>query len=257
MNGTIEVVPIPAFRDNYVWCLRNATHAVVVDPGDAEPVFAYLARQHLTLSAILATHHHNDHIGGIGALVQRHQVPVHAPYDERIDNVTDRVREGGTVRLRDLDLMLQVIEIPGHTLTHVAYYGANMLFCGDTLFACGCGRLFEGTPQQMVESLAKLARLPDETRVYCGHEYTQSNLRFGRTVDPSNPILEDWAHEADDLRRRDRPTLPTPLAREKHANPFLRCDDPTIVAAASRAAGKPLDGAVPVFAALREWKNRF
>lgn len=132
-----------------------------------------------------------------------------------------------------------------------------MLFCGDTLFACGCGRLFEGTPRQMVESLTKLARLPDETRVYCGHEYTQSNLRFGRTADPSNPILESWTREADELRRQGLPTLPSTLGREKQANPFLRCDDPDIAAAAAHAAGRMLDGTVPVFAALREWKNNF
>lgn len=257
MSETIEIVPIPAFRDNYIWCLRKARHAVVVDPGDAEPVRAYLARERLTLSAILATHHHSDHIGGISALAQCHKVPVFAPFDERIDNVTDRVRGGDIVHLRHFDLALQTLEIPGHTLTHVAYYGANILFCGDTLFACGCGRLFEGTPRQMVESLATLAHLPDETLIYCGHEYTQSNLRFGRAVDPSNPILEEWACEADQLRRRGLPTLPSTLGREKRANPFLRCTDPVIAAAAARAAGQRLDGPVPVFAALREWKNQF
>lgn len=257
MSETIEVVPISAFADNYIWCLRKGGHAIVVDPGDAEPVTAYLSREHLALSAILATHHHADHIGGIGALVERHPMPVYAPFDERIDTATDRVREGDIVRLPHLGLALQVLEIPGHTRTHVAYYGANMLFCGDTLFACGCGRLFEGTPAQMVDSLTKLAQLPDDTLVFCGHEYTLSNLRFARTVDPSNPLLASWAREAEGQRRRNLPTLPSLLGREKKANPFLRCDDPAVGAAAARATGQPLAGAVPVFAALREWKNRF
>lgn len=257
MNESIQVIPIPAFRDNYIWCLRDQNHAAVVDPGDAAPVRAYLARENLELSAILATHHHNDHVGGIGALTRNHPVPVYAPFDDRIDHVTDRVGEGDIVRLPQFELEFRVLEIPGHTLTHIAYYGANMLFCGDTVFACGCGRLFEGTPLQMLTSLTRLSTLPEETLVYCGHEYTQSNLRFGRTVDPSNPTLEAWEEEANDLRRRQQPTLPSSLAREKRANPFLRCDDPVVAAAVGRETGQALTGPVAVFAALREWKNRF
>jgi hydroxyacylglutathione hydrolase len=257
MSESIRVVPIPAFRDNYIWCLRDESRATVVDPGDAEPVFSYLAREKLVLSAILATHHHSDHVGGIGALTRRHRVPVYAPSDDRIDGVTDHVGEGDIVSLPEFGLEFQVMEIPGHTLTHIAYYGPNMLFCGDTLFACGCGRLFEGTPRQMLASLTKLAGLPEHTRVYCGHEYTQSNLRFARTVDPSNALLETWSREAEDLRRRGQPTLPSSLDREKRGNPFLRCDDPLVVGAASREATEALAGPVAVFAALREWKNRF
>jgi hydroxyacylglutathione hydrolase len=256
MNESIQVIPIPAFRDNYIWCLRDQNHAAVVDPGDAAPVRAYLARENLELSAILTTHHHNDHVGGIGALTHSHPVPVFAPFDDRIDHVTDRVGEGDVVRLPRFELEFRVLEIPGHTLTHIAYYGPNMLFCGDTLFACGCGRLFEGTPLQMLTSLTRLSTLPEETLVYCGHEYTQSNLRFGRTVDPSNPALRAWEEEANDLRRRQQPTLPSSLAREQRANPFLRCDDPVIAAAVCRETGQALTGPVAVFAALREWKNR-
>ncbi|MET1084367.1 MAG: hydroxyacylglutathione hydrolase [Burkholderiales bacterium] len=257
MSPSFQVIPIQAFNDNYVWCIRDRARAVVVDPGDADPVFAYLAVEHLQLSAILATHHHNDHVGGIGALVTAHPVPVYAPFDERIDYVTHRVRDGDVAELHEFELTLRVVEIPGHTRTHIAYYGANLLFCGDTLFACGCGRLFEGTPAQMHASLAKLAALPDDTRVYCGHEYTRSNLRFGRTVDPTNPALADWEREADEQRSRNRPTLPSLLAREKQANPFLRCEDPVVVAAANRYAAETLSDPVKVFAALREWKNRF
>jgi hydroxyacylglutathione hydrolase len=257
MNECFQVVPIRAFRDNYIWCIRRGNHAAVVDPGDAEPVFEYLADQRLELSAILATHHHLDHIGGIGALTQSHSVPVWAPVDDRIDCATNRIDEGDLVPLPELGVALRVLEIPGHTLTHVAYYGPNLLFCGDTLFACGCGRLFEGTPFQMVTSLAKLAALPDDTLVYCGHEYTQSNLRFGRVVDPLNPVLVDWEQETTELRNRQQPTLPSTIGREKRGNPFLRCDDPTIAAAARRHAGQELGGPVEVFAVLREWKNVF
>jgi hydroxyacylglutathione hydrolase len=184
-------------------------------------------------------------------------VPVYAPEDDRIEHATDRVSEGSVVSLPEFRLSLRVLEIPGHTLSHIAYYGPNVLFCGDTLFACGCGRLFEGTPLQMLTSLGRLAALPDETRVYCGHEYTASNLRFGRTVDPSNADLAAWDEEVAKLRSRGAPTLPSSLAREKGLNPFLRCGDPVIAAAARRAAGRALPTPVDVFAALREWKNRF
>jgi len=257
MNAAVEIVPIPAFQDNYIWCIRSGTHAAVVDPGDAEPVRRYLAAERLSLSAILATHHHSDHVGGICALVRTQPVPVYAPHDDRIDCAPTRVAAGDVVALPEFGLTLRVLEIPGHTCSHIAYYGPNMLFCGDTLFACGCGRLFEGTPLQMLTSLTRLAALPDNTLVYCGHEYTRSNLRFGRAVDPSNPALAAWDQEAAERRRRGLPTLPSLLAREKRANPFLRCDDPAIAAAAGSEAGRVLRSPVDVFAVLREWKNRF
>jgi len=257
MNSSFRVEPIHAFNDNYIWCIRDHNAAAVVDPGDANPVLEYLATEKLRLTAILATHHHADHVGGIPALLAAHPVRVFAPFDDRIEAVSDRVADGDVAELPDFGIALRVIEIPGHTRTHVAYYGANLLFCGDTLFGCGCGRLFEGTPLQMHASLARLAALPDDTRVYCGHEYTLSNLRFGRAVDPENPLLRAWEQEATEQRRINRPTLPSLLAREKRANPFLRCGEPAVAAAARREAGAALAGPVEVFAVLREWKNRF
>jgi hydroxyacylglutathione hydrolase len=257
MSSSFRVVPIRAFNDNYIWCIRDHRSAAVVDPGDADPVLAYLRQEGLHLVAILATHHHADHIGGIPALAAAHPAPVFAPFDDRIDGVTHRVAEADVAELPAFDIALQVLEIPGHTRTHVAYYGANLLFCGDTLFACGCGRLFEGTPTQMHTSLARLAALPGDTSVYCGHEYTLSNLRFGLAVDPANPVLRAWEREATEQRRTNQPTLPSVLAREKQANPFLRCDDAAVAPAARGESGALLESPVEVFAALREWKNRF
>jgi len=257
MDASFQVEPIHAFNDNYIWCIRDHATAAIVDPGDAGPVFKYLAKEKLHLSAILATHHHADHVGGIAALASVHPVPVFAPFDDRISAVTHPVGDGDLVELPVFNIALQVLEIPGHTRTHVAYYGANLLFCGDTLFACGCGRLFEGTPMQMHASLTRLAALPDETLVYCGHEYTLANLRFGLTVDPGNAALRAWEREATEQRSLNRPTLPSVLAREKQANPFLRCEDPGVAARASREARTALSNPAEVFAVLREWKNRF
>lgn len=257
MSKPFQVIAIRAFNDNYIWCLRNDRSAVVVDPGDARPVLDYLKREGLALAGILATHHHADHVGGVGTLVASRPVPMYAPHDERINHVTHRVAEPDTIVLPDFGLALTVLEIPGHTASHVAYYGAKLLFCGDTLFACGCGRLFEGTPPQMVASLRKLADLPDDVLVYCGHEYTLSNLRFARLVDPKNPMLAMWEAEAEAQRRQGSPTLPSLLGREKRANPFLRWTDPVIIDAASKRAGRALTDPASVFGVLREWKNTF
>jgi hydroxyacylglutathione hydrolase len=252
---SFTVVPVPAFDDNYLWILRQGKFAVVVDPGDAAPVRAYLSREGLTLTAILITHHHPDHIGGLAELAEN--LPVYGPRDERIPGVTRQVSQGDKVTLPQFDAILDVIEVPGHTRSHIAYYGASSLFCGDTLFACGCGRLFEGTAQQMSASLAKFTALPDDTRVYCAHEYTLSNLRFARAVEPGNAALA--AREARDIetRRQNRPTVPFTIGEEKASNPFLRCDQPEVIASATRHAGTPLGNPVEVFAAVREWKNHF
>jgi len=254
---TLRVIPVPAFSDNYIWTIRDETHAVVVDPGDAAPVLDYLKREKLQLAAILNTHHHADHVGGNGALLAAQPVPVYGPRDDRIPDVTERVGNRDTVTLPHFATMLQVVEVPGHTRSHIAFHGGGMLFCGDTLFAAGCGRLFEGTPAQMHASLTLLAGLPADTRVYCGHEYTVSNIKFARAADPDNPALAEWGMRARRLRDSHQPTLPTDIGLEKKTNPFLRCGERAIRESASRYAGRALSDPVEVLAVIREWKNNF
>jgi hydroxyacylglutathione hydrolase len=253
----IEVVPLRAFKDNYVWTLRDSGVAAVVDPGDARPVLDYLASENLRLIAILATHHHQDHVGGIAELLQEHPVPVYGPRGEPITTLTHPVGGGDRVALKDLAVSFEVLNIPGHTRAHIAYYGANMLFCGDTLFACGCGRVFEGTPQQLHASLQSLMRLPDETKVYCGHEYTLANIAFAKAVEPENAAL--LQREASDarLRSENRPTLPSTIGREKATNPFLRVTRPAVIQSANKYLGRRVSDPAAVFAALRQWKNQF
>lgn len=256
MSAT-DVIPVRAFSDNYIWTIRDKTHAVVVDPGDAKPAIEYLEREGLELAAILNTHHHADHVGGNAGLLQRWQVPVFGPLDPRIPEVTDRVGDGDRVRLPHFGLELDVLEIPGHTRTHIAFVGGGMMFCGDTLFAAGCGRLFEGTPQQMHTSLSRLAQAPDDTRVYCGHEYTLSNVRFARAAEPGNAAVAALEQRAAEQRAKDLPTLPSDIAQEKATNPFLRVNEREVIATASRYTGKTLSDPVSVLAAIREWKNNF
>jgi hydroxyacylglutathione hydrolase len=255
------IIPIPAFTDNYIWLLRAGAHAAVVDPGDAGPVLEYLERERLQLAAILVTHHHGDHVGGIAALRARFAVPVLGPARESIAGRTQALADGDAVTVADVGLELAVIDVPGHTAGHIAYAGvfdgSPLAFVGDTLFGAGCGRLFEGTPAQMARSLARLGELASATRVYCAHEYTLANLRFARAVEPRNEVLA--ARQAREQRRRDRglPTVPMMLHEERATNPFLRTAVPTVAAAAAAWAGGPLPDEVSVFAALREWKNGF
>jgi hydroxyacylglutathione hydrolase len=253
----LSVNPVRAFQDNYVWTLRSGANAAVVDPGEAGPVLAYLRTHKLNLTAIMNTHHHADHVGGNAELLEHYPVPVYGPYDDRIPTVSERVREGDTFTLPGFALELKVFEIPAHTRTHIAFYGGGMLFCGDTLFACGCGRLFEGTPANMHAALTKLAGLPGATRVYCGHEYTLSNIKFARAVETGNTALVEWEQAAAALRAKDQPTLPSTLDEELAANPFMRCNEPAVVAAASKHAGQALTDPVSVLGALRDWKNNF
>jgi hydroxyacylglutathione hydrolase len=252
-----EVIPLRAFADNYIWTIRDATCATVVDPGDARPVLDYLEAQELELVAILNTHHHADHVGGNAGLLARLRAPVYGPHDERIREVTHRLADGARFTLPHFGIEFEVLEIPGHTRSHIAFHGGGMLFCGDTLFAAGCGRLFEGTPRQMHDSLSRLMRLPDTTRVYCGHEYTLSNIRFAKAADPDNAALRELESRARQQRERGEPTLPSTIAQEKATNPFVRVREPAVIVSAARHAGKPLDDPVSVLAAIREWKNAF
>ncbi len=248
---------VPAFEDNYIWLIHDEPrrHAVLVDPGEAEPVIERLEASGSRLLAILLTHHHGDHTGGVEELVAHYGAAVIAPEDPRIPAVSRRVGDGDLVEVAELGLRLEVLELPGHTRSHIAFYGHGALFCGDTLFTAGCGRLFEGTPVQMQASLARLRALPDETLVYCAHEYTLDNLRFARVVEPESPALAE--REAQDRARRadGLPTVPSRLELEKRTNPFLRFDVEPVVRAAEAYAGRKLDTPAEVFAAVREWKD--
>ena len=254
------IIPIPAFRDNYIWALREGDAAAVVDPGDATPVLAWLDASGVTLSAIIATHHHADHVGGIERLHARFDVPVFGPAREAIPARTRALAENDRFDVPGIGVALRVLDIPGHTAGHIACFASGadpLLFCGDTLFAAGCGRLFEGTPEQMSTSLAKLAALAPATRVYCGHEYTLENLRFARAVEPDSDALV--AREARERAKREQglPTLPSTIGEELATNPFLRAGLPHVMQRASRHAGRAMAGAVDAFAVLRDWKNTF
>ena len=251
----IQVITIPAFEDNYLWLLVHGSYAAVVDPGDAPPILHYLEQHQLTLCAILCTHHHADHVGGNRALLARYKVPVYGPPHETIPGRTHAVVQGDCVQIPELALEFSVIDVPGHTAGHVAYYGAERLFCGDTLFACGCGRLFEGTPQAMYQSLSKLAQLPDTTQIYCAHEYTLDNIRFAKIVEPANGDLLAREAQARDTRAKNWPTVPSSLALEKRTNPFLRSHVPSVIQAAQHYAGHALPEPWQVFATVRAWKD--
>jgi hydroxyacylglutathione hydrolase len=255
----MNLVALPAFSDNYIWMLHDGREAVVVDPGDATPVLAALDAERLTLAAILVTHHHPDHVGGVDELRPRLRGSVHGPARERIPAPFEPHADGDVVDV--LGLRLRVLDVPGHTAGHIAYLSEDdgaepLLFCGDTLFCAGCGRLFEGTPAQMHASLARLAALPGRTRVCCTHEYTLSNLRFARAVEPGNADVAAHLAHCEALRAAGRITLPSTIERERRINPFLRCSEPEVIASAC-AQGATDTSPLAVFASLREWKNRF
>lgn len=255
----ISITPVPAFNDNYLWLLARNGSAAVVDPGDAAPIRRALADRGLVLDAILVTHHHADHVGGLQQL-RTSGVTVYGPRAEAIAGVDVALSAGD--RIEVLGLAFSVLEVPGHTRGHIAYYTETLrppaVFCGDTLFACGCGRLFEGTPKQMLDSLDRLSALPAETRVYCAHEYTLANIRFALAVEPTNPALLERAQQAAALRERGEPTVPSTIGLELATNPFLRSDAPTVRAAAVARSGRhaAMDR-VQTFATIRAWKNDF
>lgn len=254
----MSVIPIPAFSDNYIWLLRqdNITDVAVVDPGDASPVIDYLEREGLNLAAILVTHHHQDHTGGLAELAKRYSPRIIGPDNPRIKEINERVSDGDDCRV--LGRRFEVMAVPGHTLDHIAFFAAgtpSLLFCGDTLFCGGCGRLFEGTPEQMYQSLTRLAALPEDTLVFAAHEYTLANLRFAQAADPSNASRDRHLRECQRARELNRATLPSTIGRERLINPFLRTHEQAVQAAAASQGNS--DSPLATFATLRAWKDNF
>lgn len=255
-NIPINIIPLHAFKDNYIWTGIHANQAFVVDPGEADPVMDFLAQKNLHLSAILITHKHHDHTGGVQQLLQRYpHTAVYCHADEHISATTHRVSHNEIFSLHNFPVSFTAFHIPGHTLGHVAYYAKPILFTGDTLFSAGCGRIFEGTAEQMFRSLLILASLPDETLIYCGHEYTLANLHFAALVEPQNTAIQHWLRKTEQLYSENKPSLPSTLKTEKQINPFLRCHETTVIASAEHYANKKLNSVVEVFYVLREWKN--
>ncbi|AZN37614.1 hydroxyacylglutathione hydrolase [Iodobacter ciconiae] len=248
----IRISAVPIFEDNYIWVLQKGRHAIAIDPGDALPLIHHLKENQLELAGVLITHHHHDHVDGLPVLWSHYQMPVFGPAS--IKNVSNPVQEGETLQMLGTDF--KVMSVPGHTLDHLAYVGAGALFCGDTLFAAGCGRLFEGTAEQMYASLQRFATLPDHTLVCCAHEYTLTNLRFALTVEPDNTVLLERIQSDAALREQALPTLPSSIAKEKATNPYLRCDQASVVHSAKKQ-NPQVENALDVFATLRKWKDNF
>lgn len=260
--SSLTVHPIPAFTDNYFWCLHRDDRpaAVIVDPGAAAPVMDYLAAHGLELVAMLITHHHPDHIGGIRELLELYPAArVYGPANEIIPCIHRKLREGDSVAVEALGLEFDVLDVPGHTLGHIAFYEAqhHLLFCGDTLFSAGCGRLRGGTAAQLFESLSRLRGLPLETVVYCTHEYTLSNIRFAKQVAPENAALREREVEVRRLRSEGLPSLPSTIGLERETNPFLRIDRNEVREAVERYWNRPMTSPADTFAALRKWKDEF
>ncbi len=255
----LDIRPLPAFDDNYIWLLTapGEPEAAVVDPGDEDPVIEPLENEGLNLVSILITHKHGDHTGGVRGLRARYPgVAVYGPAGEPIPTLTDRLKGGDRVEPGVGGARFAVLDVPGHTEAHLAYYGEGVLFCGDTLFAGGCGRVFSGTHEQLHASLERIADLPLKTLVYCAHEYTEANLGFARWVEPESPAVAGRIAAAAALRAEGRPTVPSTLALELETNPFMRCRQPAVVAAAERFAGRGLHSGAEVFRAIRTWKDR-
>lgn len=250
----LTLIPLPAFEDNYIWVLHDGHHAVAVDPGDPAPLDAFLDAHQLTLTAVLITHHHRDHTGGTAALRRRHNCAVYAPDNPAIA-ASHRVRGGDTIDIAEPALHFEVLATPGHTLDHLSYVGHDCLFCGDTVFGCGCGKLFEGTPAMMAASLDAILALPDGIRVCSAHEYTLSNIDFAKTIDGTNPALLERECADRDARAHGKPTLPSTLALEKATNPFLRFHHPDMAAFATGYLRRPAPAPADVFGAIRAAKD--
>lgn len=257
---TLSILTVPAFDDNYLWIVHNGQSAIVIDPGDGDVILQALAQHQLQLSAVLVTHHHRDHVGGVAQLAAHFKVPVYGPAKENIPALSHGLVGGERLHIEALNWSPRVIAVPGHTLGHIAYYcaQAHWLFCGDTLFAGGCGRLFEGSPAQMLCSLDQLAALPDSTRIYCAHEYTLANLAFAMAVEPENPAIPERLHQEQEKRRRGLPTVPSTMGLERCSNPFLRTREPQVRRHLEQRGlvSNSADDAT-YFAALRLWKNQF
>lgn len=256
MNHNLQIIPIPAFKDNYIWLIHNGTQAVIVDPGDSIPVIDILASLNLILTTILITHHHHDHIGGVTELLNAFpQVTIYAPALEQYDFENIPITEQDTVHLTDLDITFAILDIPGHTLGHIAYYSDQhqLLFCGDTLFGAGCGRLFEGTPAQMYHSLQKLAALPPTTKVYCTHEYTMQNINFALSFEPNNQTLIERFNKTKKLRELNIPSLPSTIELELASNPYLRCNSKEIQSSLQFKNASEIE----TFSKLREIRNHY
>lgn len=251
----MRVHPIKAFTDNYIWLIQpsNDAKVIVVDPGDATPVLQWLSDNQAEVDSYLITHHHHDHTGGLTDLLQQHPAPVIGPANETITEITQTVENGDV--FNRLGVTFEVIATPGHTLDHISFYSLGYLFCGDTLFSGGCGRMFEGTPAQFVESLSTLRQLPGDTRVFCAHEYTQANLNFARKVEPNNAVLASYYDKVELMRQQDQITLPSSLQLELAINPFLRFDQQGVIAAAKQRADESVSTNAEVFGIIRQWKD--
>ena len=255
----LNVHPIPAFTDNYIWAIVYGNSCVVIDPGDSDPVFSFLKNNDLELDSILITHHHFDHTGGLVSLAKHYNCPVYGPKGGHINGITHDLAENDEINVFDLNF--KIFETPGHTLDHIAYFHSgskdSLLFCGDTLFSGGCGRLFEGTPDNMYDSLNKFKMLPDETLVFCAHEYTESNLKFALAINPNNLDLVDYSKKVIELRSKSKITLPSNIGLEKKINPFFLLDNPEILQKSEKFINKKISNPIESLSVVRTMKDSF
>lgn len=254
----LNVTPIPAFSDNYIWLISNAKKedCIIIDPGDAKPVLDTLEQTGMTLSAILITHYHWDHVNGIDELLKHYpHTLVYGPVKEDIPHKTHALKEGDSIQFDTIGIELNVLDVPGHTAGHIAYYGENRLFCGDTLFACGCGRIFDGTAEELYQSLMKISQLPKKTLIYCTHEYTLDNIGFAQWVEPNNKALQKRLKNSQSIRAKNQETIPFTLTLELQTNPFLRVSTPNVVKMLKHHTKQTMPEAAERFAALRQWKD--